>query len=69
MTMADLTRVGHAGLKGWRAKVGDVVAGPVASRSPLSEDQVRAAIGALFFALATVYVARTAATLVREARG
>jgi hypothetical protein len=66
--MADLTRVGQAGLKGWRAKVGDVVAQPVAQRSPLDEDQVRAAVGAFFLVLATVYVVRSAATLVRQLR-
>jgi hypothetical protein len=66
--MADMKRMGQAGLLGWRAKVGDVVAQPVAKRSPLGEDDVRAAVGALFFALATVYVLRTAATLVRELR-
>ena len=69
VAMADLRQIGQAGLKGWRAKVGDVVASPVAKRSPLGEDDVRAAVGAVFFALATVYVIRTAATLVRELRG
>ena len=67
--MPELTQVGQAGLKGWRAKVGDAVAAPVAKRSPLEEDQVRAAVGGLFFVLATVYVVRTVATLVRGARG
>jgi hypothetical protein len=67
--MADLKQMGQAGLKGWRAKVGDALAPPVAKRSPLAEDDVRAAVGALFFALAAVYVIRTAATLVRELRG
>ena len=33
------------------------------------EDQVRAAVGGLFFVLATLYVAKTAAALVRELRG
>jgi hypothetical protein len=66
--MADLKQVGQAGLKGWRAKVGDAVAPPVAKRSPLGEDDVRAAVGAVFFALAAVYVIRTAATLVRGLR-
>jgi hypothetical protein len=67
--MADLTRLGKAGLKGWRQKVGDLVAPRVARRAPLGEDQVRAAVGGLFLALATVYVIRSAATLVRELRG
>jgi hypothetical protein len=67
--MADFTRVGQAGLQGWRAKVGDAVASPVAQRAPFSEEQVRAAVGAVFFALATMYVVKTARTVVAELRG
>lgn len=52
----DRVAVGKAGLKGWRAKAADAVATPVASRSSFSDDQVRAAVGAAFFALAVVYV-------------
>lgn len=52
----DNVAVGTAALKGWRSKVADVVATPVAKRSPLSEDQVRAVVGAAFFVLAAVYV-------------
>jgi hypothetical protein len=55
----DAKRVGQAGLAGWRAKVADAVAAPVARRSGLDADQVRAAVGALFFALSVVYVAGT----------
>ena len=39
-----------------------------ADRTPASEDQLRAAIGALFFALAFVYVLRTIADIVKTAR-
>lgn len=66
--MADITQLGQAGLKGWRAKVGDVAADPVSAKTPLSGDQVRALIGGVFFLLAVVYVVRTIATLVGEAR-
>ena len=52
----DAKTVGQAGLQGWRAKVADVVAAPVARRSGLSDDQVRAAVGALFLVLSIVYV-------------
>lgn len=52
----DNVAIGQAGLKGWRTKVADSVATPVASRSSLSEDQVRAAIGALFLTLSLMYV-------------
>jgi hypothetical protein len=52
----DAKTVGQAGLQGWRAKVADAVAGPVARRSGFSDDQVRAAVGALFLALSVLYV-------------
>ena len=55
----DALDVGKAGLQGWRAKVADAVAEPVASRSPLTDEQVRAAIGGLFFVLSVVYVVGT----------
>lgn len=66
--MADVTQLGQAGLKGWRQKVGDTVAGPVSARTPLSDDQARALVGALFFALALLYVIRTSATAARQVR-
>ena len=55
----DAKTMGQAGLAGWRAKVADAVAAPVARRSGLDDDQVRAAVGALFFALSVVYVVGT----------
>ncbi|NEK87477.1 hypothetical protein GCU60_17185 [Blastococcus saxobsidens] len=54
----DAVSFGKAGLKGWRAKVADAVAGPVARRTSVTDDQVRAAIGALFLALSVMYVAK-----------
>jgi hypothetical protein len=51
--------VGKAGLAGWRATIADKAAPPVAARSPIDEDAIRAAIGALFFVLALVYVLGT----------
>jgi hypothetical protein len=57
--MASTTELGKAGLQGWREKVADGVANPVSSKTPLDEDQVRAAIGALFFVLAVLYVVKT----------
>ena len=50
---------GRAGLVGWRETVADKAAPPVAERTPLDEDAVRAAIGALFFALSLIYVVGT----------
>ncbi len=55
----DTISLGKAGLQGWRVKVADAVAQPVAKHSPLSDDQVRAALGAVFFALSTMYVVGT----------
>jgi len=66
--VATKTEVASAGLQGWRAKVSDAVAPPVAKRTPASEEQVRAAVGALFFVLAALYVARTIAEAIRRAR-
>ena len=54
--MTTATKAGQAGLQGWREKLADGVAEPVSQRTPLSEDQVRAAIGAAFFVLAVLYV-------------
>lgn len=57
--MPSATELGQAGLQGWREKVADGISGPVAERSPLDEDQVRAAIGAVFFVLSVLYVFKT----------
>ena len=66
--MTSLTRIGHAGLQGWRKKVADVLAGPVSSRTPAGEEHVRALVGATFFALAVMYVVKTAVAAVHEVR-
>jgi hypothetical protein len=60
----DAISFGKAGLQGWRAKLADVVAEPVAKRSGLGNDQVRAAVGGVFFVLSVVYVAGTVKRLV-----
>jgi len=64
--MTTATKAGQAGLQGWREKLADGVAEPVSQRTPLSEDQVRAAIGAAFFVLAVIYLTRAIAELVRQ---
>jgi len=64
--MAKPTQIGTAGLQGWRAKVGEVVAPPVAKRTPLDEEQVRAIVGATFLVLAVLYVVKTVLTLARR---
>jgi hypothetical protein len=66
--MATATQIGTAGLQGWRAKVGDAVAEPLAQRTPLAGDQIRAALGALFFALSLIYVVKTVSAASRQLR-
>jgi hypothetical protein len=64
----NAAQLGQTGLVGWREKVADGIAGPVSERTGLSDEQVRALVGALFFALALYYVAgtlRRAVTTVR----
>ena len=66
--MPDLTTLGQTGLKGWRVAVGDRLAGPLARRTPLRADQVRALLGAVFFGLALKYVVTTTRDVARELR-
>jgi hypothetical protein len=56
---------GRAGLVGWRGTVADKAAPPVAERTPVDEDTVRAAIGAVFFVLALIYVVGTVKRVVQ----
>jgi hypothetical protein len=60
--------LGQAGLQGWREKLADGIADPVARRAPLDSEQVRAVIGVVFFVLAVLYVIRTISAATREAR-
>ena len=64
----DVTRLGETALTGWRKKVADAVAGPASSRLPVDADQVRALLGAVFFALAVRYVVATIRNATRSAR-
>ena len=66
--MASATQIGTAGLQGWRRKVGDAVAEPLAQRTPLAGEQIRAALGALFFGLSVMYVVKTITTASRQVR-
>jgi len=66
--MPSATQVGQVGLQGWREKLADGIAEPVADRTGLSEEQVRALIGAAFFLLAVLYVAKAVSALAQEAR-
>ena len=66
--MPKTEHFGHAGLTGWRETLADRVASPVASKTPASEDQVRALIGAAFFLLSVYYVATSIARMAKAAR-
>jgi hypothetical protein len=55
----NAAELGKTGLVGWRERVATGIAGPVSERTGLSDEQVRALVGALFFALALYYVAGT----------
>jgi hypothetical protein len=67
--VATATSLAQAGLQGWREKVADGIADPVAKRAPLQTEQVRALVGATFFALAVLYVLKTLSAAARDARG
>jgi hypothetical protein len=62
------TNLGQTALVGWREKVANGVARPLARRTAISEEPVRAAIGALFFGLSVYYVASTVRRAPDEAR-
>jgi hypothetical protein len=65
----DVKRIGHAGLVGWRKKVGDTTARMVSKRTPLDADTVRAVLGAVFLALSLKTTIDMATRLSRAARG
>ncbi len=66
--MPKATQLGQTGLQGWREKVADGIAEPVAQRAPLDAEQVRALLGAVFFVLSVLYVVKTVSAATREAR-
>jgi hypothetical protein len=66
--MATATRLGQAGLQGWREKVADGIAEPVARRTAVDAEQVRAVLGAVFFVLSVMYVVKTLTAARRETR-
>ncbi len=66
--MASAVQIGTAGLQGWREKAADAVAEPLAQRTPLASDQIRAGLGALFFALAVMYVVKTLTAAASQVR-
>jgi hypothetical protein len=67
--MPKAVRVAQSGLQGWRAKVADQVAEPISDRTPLTAEQVRAAIGAVFAVLSVLYLVKTAKAASEELKG
>ncbi len=65
----DRAELGDTALVGWREKVADRAADPLAARTKLSTEDARALLGAAFFALSLYYVAGTVARAVRRSRG
>jgi hypothetical protein len=66
--MAKPESIAQAGLVGWRKVIADSVAPRAASRGPVSEERLRAAIGAAFFLLSLYYVASTSARMIKSAQ-
>jgi hypothetical protein len=64
----DATALGQTALAGWREKVASGVARPVSARTRLGDDQVRALVGATFFALSVYYVIGTLRRAFGQAR-
>jgi hypothetical protein len=66
--MTKTEHLGHAGLAGWRETLADKVAPHAAKKTPASEDQVRAIVGATFFLLSAYYVATSIGRMAKAAR-
>jgi hypothetical protein len=64
----NATEVGRAALVGWREKAAAAVARPISDRTRLSDDQVRAVVGAVFFVLSVSYLAGTVRRALAAAR-
>ena len=65
----DPVALGKLAATGWRSKVADAVAEPVARKAPVEPDQVRAAVGGIFFLLSVYYVIQTIRRATQEIRG
>jgi hypothetical protein len=53
------TQTLEAGLVGWRERLVQKIEKPVSKRTPLTVQQVRALLGALFFVKSSLYVGRS----------
>jgi hypothetical protein len=64
----ETKNIALSGLRGWRTSVADAVAPQVAKRSSLGEDQIRAAVGAIFLVLSLMYVLGALRDVLRSRR-
>ena len=65
-TRAGARELGHHALQGWRKRVADAAAPPIAKRTGVTEPDIRAAIGLLFIALAVRHLAVTLKRFARQ---
>jgi hypothetical protein len=61
----DVKQLGVIGLQGWRKKVADAAAPPLAGITPLQKEDIRAWIGLAFVVLSAWYVGATAVRFLR----
>ena len=69
MAQVNLTEMGKVGLNGWKGKVGERVAEPVAQRTRFTEDQVKAILGGMFLALSAWQFLKLVRRVVAAGRG
>jgi hypothetical protein len=60
------TQTLEAGLVGWRERLARKIDKPVSKRTPLTVQQVRALLGALFFVKSALYVGRSIRRAIRN---
>jgi hypothetical protein len=60
------TQTLEAGLIGWRERLAKKIDKPVAKRTPLTVQQVRALLGALFFVKSALYVGKSIRRAIRN---
>ena len=69
MANMNPVEIGNVAASGWRAKVADALADPIANKAPVKPEQARALIGLTFFALSVVYVVKTTRDAAQQIRG
>ena len=60
------TQTLEAGLVGWRERFAQKIEKPVSKRTPLTVQQIRAILGALFFIKSALYVGRVVRRAIRR---